>query len=387
MGRSVEPNEIHPLRPGPYGLLTVLSAVAVCAPGAGVVGAGILLTSAEEATARTILAALLVVLGGGVVGAAAWAMSWLVRSQYESMSLQHRLLDMLNGLDALPSPAQVVTQAAARTPPILPPPPAKPAIDPAAVTELLALIKDLNANLMFTDDERRTKRQRQLGEQAAKDGAAIQAAIDAGDFHAADEKLRRFAEDFPCDTRPDWLGQQLASARQAAQDRDVARQTGEADNLMALARFDDALKTATNLAQKHPQSQAAAELLDRVKREANAFAAEQTKRLYREVERHSEGRRWRQALEHASRLLSLYPDSTEAHEVVLILQTLQENARIEEVRQMRDTLRDMIERRRYGEALGVARQIIARFPGTTAAAELASQLPRLEELSRNGGRP
>ena len=68
-----------------------------------------------------------------------------------------------------------------------------------------------------------------------------------------------------------------------------------------------------------------------------------------------------------------------------MLPTIQDNARIEEVREIRDQIRDLINRRRYGEAVEAAEAVVRRFPDTRAAIELGRQLNRLRELARPPG--
>jgi hypothetical protein len=65
--------------------------------------------------------------------------------------------------------------------------------------------------------------------------------------------------------------------------------------------------------------------------------------------------------------------------------TLEQNARIEEVRQLRDEMRDMIERRRYAEALEIAKDAMKRFPQSHFAVELKGQIARLRELAAGEG--
>ncbi len=368
------------LKPGPHGLLTVLTALAACAPVAGVAGGLAMLGSASVISSNDVVLAAAVAFGGCLGGAGIWGVAWMIRAQYESMHAQRRLLEILAGIDALPAPQGIVVQAAARATA----PPRLETADQAAVVNVLAAIRELNANLMMTEEERRVKRQRQQEQDAQKLALQIEGAIGGGQFEAADALLRRMYDEFPCDCRHVELTARLEQARNAAEARDVNGHAENARNLMAMGKFDEAMKVADELTQRHPRSQGAAELKQQVEREAAAFTADQRKRLYRQVQQHSEGRRWRLALEHAGKLMQQYPDSPEAQEVVLNHQTLQENARLEEVRQMRDTIRDMIERRRYSEAIGVARQIIKHFPGTAAADELLQQLPRLEDLVRGG---
>ena len=89
----------------------------------------------------------------------------------------------------------------------------------------------------------------------------------------------------------------------------------------------------------------------------------------------------------AERRREAHPGSPEADAVRGQLETLRANARIEEVRVLRDEIRDMIARRRFAEAVERARNVVERFPDTAAAAELRQQMAKLEELAkgRQGG--
>ena len=98
--------------------------------------------------------------------------------------------------------------------------------------------------------------------------------------------------------------------------------------------------------------------------------------------RAAEARQWKSALASAQRLLSEYPDSSEADKITAKLPNIRDNSRLEEARQLRDDIRELIERRRYAEAVRIAHDILARFPDTQAAAELRPQVDRLEALAR-----
>ena len=79
--------------------------------------------------------------------------------------------------------------------------------------------------------------------------------------------------------------------------------------------------------------------------------------------------------------LEAYPAGPEAESVRSQMETLRSNARIEEARELRDRILEMINRRRFSEALELARDLVGRFPDTAAAAELTRQMARLEELA------
>ena len=107
--------------------------------------------------------------------------------------------------------------------------------------------------------------------------------------------------------------------------------------------------------------------------------------MYKKVELEAANRRWRSAAVAAQELLAAHPRSPQAEAVRAKLPTLRDNALLEEVREIRNQIRDLISRRRYPEALEVARDLVHRFPQTAVAEELRSQMARLEELAKSKG--
>ncbi|HUT60514.1 MAG TPA: hypothetical protein VNA25_21940 [Phycisphaerae bacterium] len=359
--------------PGPTGLVQCLMVLAVIAAATGLVGAAAVLISAAGAGsvgATAVFGAIGCCVGGLAAGAAMWALSWLVQHHYETTLLQRRILSLLMATE-LP----VIDPSKPQRPPARP----QGAGEPAA--GLLAAISELNANLMLTPDERQAKRLRQQQEDGRRLVEQVAAAIDGGEFAEADRLLRQLTDEFPAEPQAEELAGRLAQRRSAAEADDF-RQAAGVEDLMALAKFDEARRVAQALAAKYPGSADAAALLARVSREGQTFLTEQCRRLYADVERHAEQRRWRSALTSARLLLSEYGDSSEAQIVSMQLATLEENARIEEVRDLRDRIREYIERRRFAEAVRIAESLVERFPDTAAATELTRQLPRLRELAR-----
>ena len=206
-------------------------------------------------------------------------------------------------------------------------------------------------------------------------------AIAAKDFAKAEGLLARLASEFPADVRAKDVSETLEQARAAAAEEEIGKAQARARDLMALSQFDDARDVARGLVARHPHDGRASALLESVAWEADAFAGQHRRRLYKELDRQVTDRRWRAALATAKQFLEKHPDSAEAKLVAVQMQTLEDNARIEEVRDLRDRIRDCLKRKRYADALEVARDVVRRFPDTAAAAELAGQIPKLEELA------
>ncbi len=154
----------------------------------------------------------------------------------------------------------------------------------------------------------------------------------------------------------------------------------QAEDFMALARFQQALAIANGVADRHPNSQDAQNLLSTVHREASAFAGEKQTSLFADLERAADMRQWRKALELLTELLESYPTCPQAQQARDMLETIQANAHLEEVRQLRDKVKDLVSRKRYAEAADVAETIVKRFPDTQAARDLLPQIGKMRSL-------
>ncbi len=287
-----------------------------------------------------------------------------------------------------PSPEPSAEAATAEAPPAAPDPASGneprpgPVLEQRLLQEILAQLRDLNENLLLTDEQRDAKRA--LRQQRLRDGfgARVREAVEADAFGTADRLLDQFDERLPGDEAAEDLRRQVAEARAAGIERDVKETTRRVNDLMAVSEFARAEADARALCERYPEDERASDLLGRVRRESTTFQGERRERMYREVEREAEARHWRSALAAARRFIEAFPDSVDADAVRAMLPTMEDNARIEEVRELRDYIKDLIERRRYAEAAEAAEDVIRRFPDTRAAAELRRQRQRLHELAR-----
>jgi tetratricopeptide (TPR) repeat protein len=321
--------------------------------------------------------ALGILLAGLSVGAGMWALSWLVRIMYELRLFQQHMLVQASHAE--------------------PPRPAKPAWSvpsPRVATpieqeqaqllaKMTATLEEIHLNLMLTPAQREAKRLRLHEQKSAQLADEVATAIDSRDFVQAQAMLDKLVSQIPDDGKLPVLKKQLDDARADAQAKELGEQTRLAKDLMAVGDFVEAARVAQELAKRYPALSEAKELSQTVAREAAAFGLEQRTRLYAEVEHAARSRRWRQALATGKRLLQLYPGSEQADAVAAQIPTLEENARLEEVRELRDRIRDLLERRRFNDAISLAQDVIKRFPDTHAAAELSSQMDKLAELAKS----
>ena len=314
--------------------------------------------------------------GGGLLVCAAW----LVRSRARQQVRENRLPGLLASLHRR-------LEELGTAQPTSPPVPAEPdrSLDADLLRAILDQLRELNANILLPEDQRRGRQESQRRNRANQLVEQIESALADGAVDQADELLHSLREEYPDEERLAGLADRIGSARQSVVKALVDGQIQRATDLMSVSRFDEALNLAKELEERYPDEPQTRDLLQRVQREAGTFRNEQRRRLLALVNEHGQARQWRRALEAAHKLLNDYPDSDEADRVRAMMHTLVDNARIEEVRAQRDRFGDLMERRRYAEAVRLAEDIIQNYPESAAAEDLRAQLPRLRELASQPG--
>lgn len=342
--------------------------------------AGVAILSVDATAGRfgpvTVIWMLVALAAGGCLGGVMWALAWLCRDQHRRSLSEARMASTLERLASTAARGQ--TSAAGPGAEFSTPP------QPVAGGELLEQLREFNINILLSEQQRAAKRKhiisplsKELAEkitQAAADGEP-----DQGEAHL--QELIRIAPEWPTAQ----LRELIEQARLQARQRDIAEATAEAENLMSAGDFDESEAVAKGLLARYPDLEEAAGLAERVRREREAFIAEQRLSMYQAVERAASRRHWRAATEAAEVLLAAHPASPEADAVRAQMGTLRDNARLEEVRERRDRIKNLIERNRYSEAIELAQEVIESFPETAAAEDLRNQMSRLEELAASEG--
>lgn len=363
--------------PSPFLLvfcLTVLAAIS-SALGMGAAVAVLLLDIAAERVAEATAGWMVLFSSAGLaVGAVLWAMAWLCRQRHAAGVAQQQTIRVLERLARQrPMPAAL---------PVSSPEPDRRDAAPAQPADaLLRELRELNVNLLLSDDQRRAKH-RHLSARHADDLAeTIQQALADEDLPEARGQFDRLMGLAPDHDRVAPLTEGIDRLRRQVEARDIADTTGRTEELMSAGQYVQAAQAAAELAARHPDAEGASALVERVRRETEAFQAEHRRRMFAKLEKDASARQWRAAMVVADELLATYPQSPEAGEVRAKLATIADNARIEEVRELRDRISDLLGRRRFPEAVERARDLIARFPDTAAATDLNGQMDRLEKLA------
>ncbi len=340
----------------------------------------------EEMTREGIIAALGYLAIGVAAACSMGALAYIIRRGYDSSVLLRNILNRLKTgqQDQAPAPA------AKKKPPKRPAPsqqdaPGTQGVDADLLQQMAAQLAEIKTDMMLSPEQLAIKRSRQQESRAKELSDEARTAIEEGEFANAEQILDHFAEEVPGDKRCDELRELLDRTREEALARDLKEHVQRVEDLMAVADFDEAVTEAQQFAEAHPASEQATKLLERAKREGEAYETDMRQKVYKEVQRLAKARQWRAALVAARKLIETCPGTKEANTITLRMSTLEENARIEEVRQLRDEIRDMLERRRYAEAIEIAKDVIERFPQSHFAGELRGQIERLRELAAGEG--
>ena len=204
-------------------------------------------------------------------------------------------------------------------------------------------------------------------------------AVLAGDFRRAEDWIDELAQARPDDPRIVELRSRMQRAQAGAVAMEFTKQKKYVEDMLAVAEYDRAEAAVDSMVERLGLTEEIQAFAALVKGEAAAFREEQRRRMLAEVRQYAEGRQWRKALDAARELSAEHPQSHQAEEVRGMLLLLEENARIEEVRQLRDRIADLIERKRFAEAVEVAEDVIHRFPDTQAAGQLAREIDKLRK--------
>ena len=386
--------------------------IAMCLTGAALLVAAVCTTfgllsvvralEADEGGTNVLLRGILWIVGGLTVGALLWASAWTAQRLHRTIHTQEQILQTLASLTrprdapaaAREQPPQIArgyddavvaldasgrgstptTEIPAPAPPAPPETPAgdhdadeapaaPPAPEPPAEAPSQDLSSDLSADLS--------------GVASAKTEASAKAEASAKEEPAPPEPPAAAPEPPP--------GRMLipvAGLSLELQARNVAAGKRRVEDLMSIAQFLEAEQAAQELLSRYPGAPDAQGLLEAVRRESNAFRTEQQTRLYAELQKCAESRQWRRALDVATRLIERYPASRQARKASVQMDTITSNARIEEVRDLRDRFRNMMRRKRFDEAADIAADVVKRFPETHVAKELSGQIPNLRKRAR-----
>ncbi len=252
-----------------------------------------------------------------------------------------------------------------------------------ALVDRLDEIRDV---LLMTERQRDLRRMHVQAEQAEMLTQRFETAMQRGDFDAAGDVVDQLAQSQPDHHRLAALKERLAEATRTARKTDLQSARQQVQELLSAGRYDDARRRAGQIRDKYPDEPLGPQLLEQIEMERRRAEREKIEAMYLQVDRLAENRQWAQAVEQAKTFLETWPESSEADLVRATLPTLEDNARLARVRDLRDRIRELIGRKQYAEALELARTVVREYPETAAAKELSDQMDRLAQRAARQGK-
>ena len=308
-------------------------------------------------------------LAGVVLAALFWFAGYLVRQQAKAAQAQHQLLALIQHLIQV-SPVPLHVQQHTTGLPgdeLLQPSRTPNGASPLMEAQLLDQLRELNVNLLLTEAQKQLKRTHVLLPQAQALAAEVGQLTAAGDVKLAWQALQRLVQMAPDLPELAGLRAQIEDAGRQAQARDVEQARRWVRDFGAAGDFPAAEAAANHLLAEYPQSQEAMSLLAEVRRQRHGAQDERRLKMYQQVQQEVAQRHWAAALTAAGLFTQAYGGTVEAENLLLQMSTLRDNAAIEQAREMRDRIAELIAQRQFVQALALARQAVARFPQTAVA--------------------
>jgi len=315
---------------------------------------------------------------GIVIGVLFWSMGCFMRRHRENTNLLRRVLIRFEGSSSDKSGKGTGVSSGSRDSALS---------EAGLLSQILEKITELNSSLLLTEEDK--LRQKEIQRRARVDDLTnqINVAMEEKDYHRARDLHRTLMKEDPDSSQSEFLASRIEQSLGEDLASYVQQQIQCAEDMMSVSRFAEARQVAEMLINEYPESEEAKTLLERVDREADIFGQEKRKRLLSRIRRNGEERHWKLALDAARELVQKYPDSSEAEVVKSSMAMLVDNTRIEEVREFRDRIVDLMDRRRYAEALDLSTYVVNNYPETAAASELRTQMPHLRELASGSQSP
>jgi hypothetical protein len=320
-------------------------------------------------TSEAQIVSVLVVLAGGFAAAAAlFGLAEILRFTWRTRRAVE-LLVATEGRDVDLHTQALATQA--------------PGITTAQGEAIQQLLEDIRDNVLLTDDERHERRRQQVALERRQRTAQVEQAMASGLFHRARLLVQEMEQRLGGDEATRQLAARVDKTAGDAEVRDVAIASKQCEDLMGLTSWEQATRIAQDLADRHPTSEPAKELLARVVHERQLHEEQHRTRLFNEVQRCVSERQWRRALVAARELMGTYPGTSEAQTLASQRETLEANAQIEHRKELESRYKEYCETKRYAEALALARQVITEYPNSPQAQVMQAQLQHLEKQVKN----
>jgi hypothetical protein len=254
------------------------------------------------------------------------------------------------------------------------------------VEELIRRFPDADATLRY-QVQRDEVRERALEQDLKATRREAEQVGAQGNWALAFLLVERLERRYPGTPALAELRQQVARERESAEAQELGALAGRVEAHIAAGDWTQAQVTAERLARRFPHSPQVVGLMERIRalaeqeRQANKVGLETAiKDLIQE-------RRWPEAVEKTRLYLELYPDSPETKGLRDRLPWLEANAEGDVRDQLLDSVKQAMNSRRYDEAYTLASEFLERYPESKEAEVIRRDLDQLRERARQTPAP
>jgi hypothetical protein len=244
-----------------------------------------------------------------------------------------------------------------------------------------SIFDEMRELILLPDDERK---KRWLALQEQRKQTAIQSVSALIRNHQLDEAQKAIVElekYWPEDPAIAPVRTELATAQAAAEAEAVGFAETQIESEMSMSHWDRAAELARELAADFPNNSKVLQLLNRVEREKGIYTEATVTRLYEEIRHDVERRIWRRAHLHSQKLLEDFPGHPRSELIRKQIQTIHENAEIEERQEQEMRIGELIRARRFREAVDLSENLLRNYPTSPQAEAIQKMLPRVRELA------
>ncbi|HUO06951.1 MAG TPA: hypothetical protein VM008_01350 [Phycisphaerae bacterium] len=312
--------------------------------------------------------------------AAASRQNQLQNAALEQLRQGIQSLDVSLRLPPAPSPQP-------RAPAVAALPAVRPAIEESAQPLLLDLLENVRDAALMTDVQRRqlgaihwAKRKQTLTE-------SIERHILSGNWPPAQAQLDELQALLPEDPDVKTLADRVTGEYSSRLSEDLRAADSQLRHLLSIAAWQEANELVAALENKYPHAAQIEQMRRTIQHERDAYEREHKERILGEIAEATSHKQWRAAASAVEEYISRYPHDTLTERLRFDLTTLQENVHTQERKEAEAQFRDLLKRQRYEEALTVARNVISKYPSSSAAVELTKLLPKVEDLIRQRQHP
>lgn len=247
--------------------------------------------------------------------------------------------------------------------------------------ELVLLLREVR-DISLLSDQQRQMRLQALGQAAISVlQRDVPQLLREHNWIEARRRVQEARERYPSLAEWDAFERQIEQMRTQVEAQDIDNAERQIADLESLGAWDRVSEVCNDLLHRHPTSQRANALVQRVRVQRSSVEAELRAKLMAQAQEATNSRDWRAALTAATSLIQRFPRTAEAAALTQQLPLLRENAEIQARQVLEHDYREHVKHHRFEDALRVAHDLINQYPGSKQAEILREQLPKLEEMA------